>query len=117
MLSRYCEPVEPIAMADRDHQVAAGAGHQPPLDADASFVDSSHLTYLVPAETDLDLKRVFKDADGSARSILDSIPQRDALFFGVRPHPAIGCPFSAPLTRRGLQTRRSISCLPSRCPG
>ncbi|KND95233.1 hypothetical protein TOPH_00311 [Tolypocladium ophioglossoides CBS 100239] len=49
-------------------------------DPSSSFADNAYLTYLVPAETDLDLDRVFRDAD-SNRSILESIEQRDALFF------------------------------------
>ncbi|PNY24513.1 Uncharacterized protein TCAP_05556 [Tolypocladium capitatum] len=49
-------------------------------DPSSSFADNAFLTYLVPAETDLDLDRAFKDAD-SNRSILESIEQRSALFF------------------------------------
>ncbi|POR39653.1 Uncharacterized protein TPAR_00160 [Tolypocladium paradoxum] len=49
-------------------------------DPGSRFADNAHLTYLVPAETDLDLDRAFKDADGN-KSILESMEQRDALFF------------------------------------
>ncbi|KAM4054909.1 TRAPP trafficking subunit trs65 domain-containing protein [Hirsutella rhossiliensis] len=67
-------------MSDRDAATTDDvSGHQA-RDAATSFVEASYLTYLVPAETDLDLDKAFKDVD-AAKSILDSIPQRDTLFF------------------------------------
>lgn len=51
-------------------------------DADARFVDQSHLTYMIPFETDLNLEEAFKDVDPSA-PILESIRRRKSLFFGT----------------------------------
>ncbi|CAI4216265.1 unnamed protein product [Parascedosporium putredinis] len=39
-------------------------------DSDARFVDQSHLTYMIPFETDLNLEEAFKDVDPSP-SVLD----------------------------------------------
>lgn len=53
-------------------------------DPGAVFAEQSHLAYLIPPATDLELEDLFKDiAEGS--SIIDSIKQRDSLFFGM-PH-------------------------------
>jgi hypothetical protein len=63
----------------------AEAGLQPSLnihrDPGASFVQKSHLAYIVPSRTDLDLDEVFKNIEQGG-SILDTIKQRDTLFFG-----------------------------------
>lgn len=47
----------------------------------SDFIDQSYLTYVVPLRTNLDLDQAFKDAD-AGKSILDSLQQRDALYFG-----------------------------------
>ncbi|KEY70634.1 hypothetical protein S7711_02237 [Stachybotrys chartarum IBT 7711] len=44
------------------------------------FADQSYLTYLVPSETDLDLAKAFRSPNHEG-SILDSLAQRDSLFF------------------------------------
>ncbi|KAG6014685.1 hypothetical protein E4U43_006261 [Claviceps pusilla] len=46
----------------------------------SDFIDQSYLTYVVPLRTNLDLDQAFKDAD-AGKSILDSLQQRDALYF------------------------------------
>lgn len=51
-------------------------------DPDARFVEHSHLSYLIPHETDLSLEDAFKGADTSV-PLLDSIPRRKSLFFGM----------------------------------
>ncbi|PHH87543.1 hypothetical protein CDD83_8722 [Cordyceps sp. RAO-2017] len=70
-------------MADRDAVTTEDlTGLNPTPDPSSSFVDASFLTYLVPAETDLDLDKAFEHAD-TASSWLASIPQRETLFFGT----------------------------------
>ncbi|KAJ3543551.1 hypothetical protein NM208_g3515 [Fusarium decemcellulare] len=49
-------------------------------DPTTEFAERSQLTYLVPAETDLDLEAAFRDLS-PGKSILDSIERRDSLFF------------------------------------
>ncbi|KAJ4145236.1 hypothetical protein LMH87_004091 [Akanthomyces muscarius] len=51
-----------------------------PRDNSGSFTDLSYLTYLVPSETDIDLDEAFKGLE-QGKSILESIPQRETLFF------------------------------------
>ena len=50
--------------------------------SDARFVEQSHLSYAIPYETDLSLEEAFKSVDLS-RPLLDSIPRRKSLFFGI----------------------------------
>lgn len=51
-------------------------------DPGALFAEQSHLAYLIPPATDLELEDLFKNiSEGS--SIIDSIKQRDSLFFGT----------------------------------
>lgn len=45
------------------------------------FAEDSYLTYLIPSSTDLDLDKAFKDLE-PGKTILDSIQQRESLFFG-----------------------------------
>lgn len=45
------------------------------------FVEHSYLTYMIPMETSLDLEKAFKSVE-PGKSVLDSIQQRDSLFFG-----------------------------------
>lgn len=64
-----------------DNLASLNTGHLV-SDPGAVFAEQSHLAYLVPPTTDLDLEDLFKDiAEGS--SIIDSIKQRDSLFFGT----------------------------------
>ena len=49
---------------------------------DARFVEQSHLTYAIPYQTDLNLEEAFSSVDPS-RPLLDSIPCRKSLFFGI----------------------------------
>lgn len=57
----------------------ADAAHDPSYDFD--FVKQSYLTYAIPATTNIDLEQAFKDVE-AGKSILESIQQRDSLFFG-----------------------------------
>ncbi|KAJ3473056.1 hypothetical protein NLG97_g10542 [Lecanicillium saksenae] len=57
-----------------------------PRDNSGSFTDQSYLTYLVPAETDINLDEAFKGLE-QGKSILESIPQRETLFFGTNSLP------------------------------
>lgn len=52
-----------------------------PESASDEFVEQSYLTYVVPARTNIDLSTAFGDLQPEG-SILDSIPQRDSLYFG-----------------------------------
>jgi hypothetical protein len=84
----------------------AGAGETRDEANDPSydFIERSHLTYVVPSRTNIDLEKAFENVDAS-RPILESIQQRATLFFGKnRPH---GIP---PLGSRV----RSPTCPPSR---
>ncbi|KAL5626249.1 hypothetical protein FOBRF1_000592 [Fusarium oxysporum] len=49
-------------------------------DPTAEFAEQSHLSYLIPENTNLDLEAAFKDVE-PGKSILDSIKRRDTLFF------------------------------------
>ncbi|KAF5703074.1 TRAPP trafficking subunit trs65 domain-containing protein [Fusarium mundagurra] len=49
-------------------------------DPTTEFAEQSHLSYLIPENTDLDLEAAFKDVE-PGKSILDSIKRRDTLFF------------------------------------
>ncbi|KAF5000662.1 hypothetical protein FGRMN_1595 [Fusarium graminum] len=49
-------------------------------DPTTEFAEQSHLSYLIPEDTNLDLEAAFKDVE-PGKSILDSIKYRDALFF------------------------------------
>lgn len=53
-----------------------------PRDHSGSFTDQSYLTYLVPAETDINLDEAFKGLE-QGKTVLESIPQRETLFFGT----------------------------------
>ncbi|KJZ80591.1 hypothetical protein HIM_00441 [Hirsutella minnesotensis 3608] len=63
---------------EREDLTAATEAH---LDPASTFADASYLTYLVPAKTDLDLESIFKDIEAAEDGFLDSIPQRETLFF------------------------------------
>ncbi|KAF5568655.1 TRAPP trafficking subunit trs65 domain-containing protein [Fusarium napiforme] len=49
-------------------------------DPTTEFAEQSHLSYLIPENTDLDLEAAFKNVE-PGKSILDSIKRRDTLFF------------------------------------
>ncbi|KAH7266984.1 TRAPP trafficking subunit Trs65-domain-containing protein [Fusarium redolens] len=49
-------------------------------DPTTEFAEQSHLSYLIPESTNLDLEAAFKDVE-PGKSILDSIKRRDTLFF------------------------------------
>ncbi|KAF4960713.1 hypothetical protein FSARC_10392 [Fusarium sarcochroum] len=49
-------------------------------DPTTEFAEQSHLSYLIPEDTNLDLEAAFKDLE-PGNSILDSIKRRDGLFF------------------------------------
>ena len=51
-------------------------------DADSSFLEEALLSYLLPAATDVELEDLFRNIDQS-KPVLDSIPRRDAVFFGT----------------------------------
>jgi hypothetical protein len=46
------------------------------------FLDRSYLTYVVPAESGLDLRQ-FLSQDGPSTATIDSLEQRESLFFGM----------------------------------
>ncbi|KAL7936259.1 TRAPP trafficking subunit Trs65 domain-containing protein [Trichoderma chlorosporum] len=48
--------------------------------AATDLINNSYLTYLVPAETNIDLERAFEGFDGS-KTVSEFIEQRDTLFF------------------------------------
>ena len=50
-------------------------------DPTTEFAEQSHLSYLIPEDTNLDLEPAFKNVE-PGKSILESIKRRDALFFG-----------------------------------
>src|SRR6478735_4319006 len=50
-------------------------------DPTTEFAEQSHLSYLIPEDTNLDLESAFKNVE-PGKSILESIKRRDALFFG-----------------------------------
>ncbi|KAJ4010211.1 hypothetical protein NW752_004885 [Fusarium irregulare] len=49
-------------------------------DPTTEFAEQSHLSYLIPEDTNLDLEPAFKNVE-PGKSILESIKRRDALFF------------------------------------
>ncbi|UZP44358.1 hypothetical protein NXS19_012170 [Fusarium pseudograminearum] len=49
-------------------------------DPTTEFAEQSHLSYLIPEDTSLDLEAAFKGVE-PGKSILESIKRRDALFF------------------------------------
>ncbi|KAL6924685.1 hypothetical protein FSHL1_001936 [Fusarium sambucinum] len=54
-------------------------------DPTTEFAEQSHLSYLIPEDTSLDLEAAFKGVE-PGKSILESIKRRDALFFGTPIH-------------------------------
>ena len=55
---------------------------QQTTDPSATFVEKSHLAYMIPATTDLNLEEAFGNIE-SGESFLDSVQQRQSLFFGM----------------------------------
>lgn len=70
----------------KDDAVAPDELSGPSIDQDPStvFADQAYLTYCVPAETDVKLEAALKRIEDGENSI-ESIPQRDFLFFGMYP--------------------------------
>lgn len=58
---------------------------QPSLDSGPGFIDQAYLSYLVPSETNIDVSSVFGSIDRT-KPILESIEQRETLFFGKKPN-------------------------------
>lgn len=52
--------------------------------AATDLINNSYLTYLVPAETNIDLEKALEGFDGS-KTVSELIEQRDTLFFGTEP--------------------------------
>ena len=50
-------------------------------DPSSIFAEQSQLTYIIPAESDLDLEKAFKEVE-PGKSVLDCIDTRESLFFG-----------------------------------
>jgi hypothetical protein len=50
---------------------------------DQDFLDRSYLTYALPLESKLDLERLRPPQSGSSKLTVDSIEQRDSLYFGM----------------------------------
>jgi hypothetical protein len=57
-------------------------GDYPKPQQGLDLVDKSNLTYLIPRATDFDINKFFKDQNLPHESLLDSIEQRESLFFG-----------------------------------
>lgn len=71
---------EPATVATGEDVANLAPGAAVP-DPGATFAEQSQLSYMVPATTDLNLEEAFKDVE-PGQSIIDSIKQRDTLFFG-----------------------------------
>ncbi|KAF4432703.1 hypothetical protein F53441_13800 [Fusarium austroafricanum] len=79
------------ATTDRESIPSDSAQHEPEsltqlkrslfiTDPTTEFAEQSHLSYLIPEDTSLDLEAAFKHVE-PGKSILDSIKRRDTLFF------------------------------------
>ncbi|PKS06426.1 hypothetical protein jhhlp_007174 [Lomentospora prolificans] len=79
-------------------------------DSDTRFVEQSHLSYMIPFETDLNLEEAFRDVDASA-PLLDSVPRRKSLFFDetVEVLLVLRTPWTDEKTLRSHLTRLVIS--------
>lgn len=55
---------------------------------DHSFLENSHLTYLVPYATDFQVEDAFSQHDSASKGPFDGIEQREWLFFGTCVLPA-----------------------------
>lgn len=56
-------------------------GSRADLDGALEFIESSHLSYMIPNTTNLDLEDVSQDAEDTG-SLFDTIEQRESLYFG-----------------------------------
>lgn len=65
------------AMSNHNFASASLAGY-----STSDFADKAYLTCLIPSKTDLDLETAFSDLE-QGTSILETIEQRDSLFFGT----------------------------------
>jgi hypothetical protein len=70
---------EQKAPADLDTVAAVAKG------AGSSFTDQSYLTYVIPSETNINLEEAFTGLQ-QGKPILESLPQRQSLFFGMHSH-------------------------------
>lgn len=71
------------------HLAGSLSGHHHHTTADprsATFVERSHLAYMIPATTDLDLEEAFGNIE-NGESFLDAVQQRQSLFFGMKLTP------------------------------
>jgi hypothetical protein len=59
--------------------------------AATDLINNSYLTYLVPAETNIDLEKALEGFDGS-KTVSEIIEQRDTLFFGMGPATSSASP-------------------------
>ncbi|PFH58253.1 hypothetical protein XA68_13970 [Ophiocordyceps unilateralis] len=67
-----------------DHSATPAEGPTPDL-ISSSFIEQSYLTYIIPFQTDLDLKGAFDSIDVT-KSFPDSVKQRESLFFDETVH-------------------------------
>lgn len=51
------------------------------IDGAFSFIENSHLSYIVPRATNLDLEEVSQNVDDT-RTLFDTIEKRQYLYFG-----------------------------------
>lgn len=63
--------------------------------AATDLINNSYLTYLVPAETNIDLEKALEGFDGS-KTVSELIEQRDTLFFGMEPATSSTSPLMKP---------------------
>lgn len=47
-----------------------------------SFAEQAYLSYLIPSSTNVDIEEILQGAE-SGRTAIDSIKQRESLFFGT----------------------------------
>ncbi|KAL2756213.1 hypothetical protein ACRALDRAFT_1042683 [Sodiomyces alcalophilus JCM 7366] len=74
------------------------------------FIESSHLSYIIPKATNLDLEEASQDADDTG-SLFDTIEQRQTLFFDetVDVHLILRAPLLDETTLRSCLSRLHIS--------
>ncbi|KAK0392713.1 hypothetical protein NLU13_2208 [Sarocladium strictum] len=81
-----------------------------PPDPSINFAEQSHLTYVIPSATAIDLEDAFKDIE-TGTSVFDHIEQRESLFFDetVDVLLILKTPLLAEPTLRSLISRLSLS--------
>lgn len=76
---------------------ATQASLDQPGEAGSTLADESYLTFMIPADTNLQLDTIFNGPNGGD-AILNSIEQRESLFFGMCfPQASIDLPRPAPI--------------------